>query len=125
MIVVDASALLDAMLGNRSARDRIAADDVAAPHLVDLEIANAMRRLVQSGRIEHRAAARYIDAMRSADLARYPHDELLPLIWSLAENLSACDAAYVALAQALDVPLVTSDAKLAATPGLPCEVTLV
>lgn len=125
MIVIDASALLDAMLGNRSAGERIAADDVAAPHLIDLEVANAMRHLVRSGRIERPEAIQYVEAMQSADLARYPHHQLLTLIWSLSDNLSAYDAAYVALAQALGVTLVTSDAKLAAAPGLPCEVTLV
>jgi predicted nucleic acid-binding protein len=96
-----------------------------APHFLDVEIAQVVRRYGALGTIDPergRAA--------SADLAdfpvyRYPHDLLLPRIWELRHNLTAYDAAYVALAEALDASLMTRDRRLAAAAGHHARVELV
>jgi predicted nucleic acid-binding protein len=88
-------------------------ESLHAPHLIDLEVAQVLRRNVAAGVI---AAARGTEALRDLcdlSLVRYPHEMLLDRIWELRDNLTAYDAAYVALAEALDAGLVTCDRKLA------------
>ncbi len=91
--------------------------DLHAPHLIDVEFVHVVRRFVATGRITVERA----NAMRSdfADLpiTRYPHGTLLDRMWHLRHNLTAYDAAYVALSEALEVPLVSTDARLAGAPG--------
>lgn len=125
MIVIDASVLVDAFIGDVAAANRISGEELHAPHLIDLEVASALRRLESSGVIAELDAARFLSALRIANLHRHSHRELLGSIWGLRNNLSSYDAAYVALATALDAPLVTTDAKLAAAPGLTCAVELI
>lgn len=98
--------------------------DLHAPHLVDIEVLHAIRRLWLGGEL---AEGRAAEALRDWDdlrLTRYPHQGLAARIWSLRHNLSAYDAAFVALAEKLEVPLVTCDAKLGGAPldGLTVEV---
>ena len=125
MIVVDASALVDAFLGTTAAAARISSEELHAPHVIDLEVASALRRLEASGHVGAADGDRMVRAMEQADLHRHPHRELLRHIWTLCSNLSAYDAAYVALSALLDVPLVTTDRRLAVTPNLPCTVELI
>lgn len=118
MIVLDASALLELLLGTARGKKvaaAIAAPDVllAAPHLIDLEVAQVLRRLVARGEVSPRRAEQALDDLAALGLSRYGHEELLPRIWELRANLTAYDAAYVALAEATFATLVTSDAKLA------------
>lgn len=124
MIVIDASALVDAFIGDVSVSGRIAGEDLHGPHLIDLEVASALRRLEAAGTIGPSAGDRIVAALQTADIHRHDHVALLGLVWSLRHNLSAYDAAYVALAAALDVPLVTTDRRLAKSPDLPCTVEL-
>ncbi|MGH7036122.1 MAG: type II toxin-antitoxin system VapC family toxin [Stellaceae bacterium] len=129
MIVLDASVLLEIVLRTpaaAAAERRIFQRDetLHAPHLVDVEVAQVLRRYAMSGEID---GARGRDAL--ADLAdfplrRYSHDFLLPRLWALRANLTAYDAAYVALAEALDAPLLTRDRRLAATPGHRARIEL-
>lgn len=120
MIVVDASAAVDYVLGT-GAFERIAArfsvpgESLHAPHLLDVEVAHVLRRLALSRVVPSARAADALNDLRALRLRRYPHTGLLPRIWELRQNMSAFDAAYVALAEALDAPLLTLDAKLAAT----------
>lgn len=104
---------------------RLAEDpDLHAPHLIDIEILHALRRLVAAGHLgEERAAAARLDF---ADLAivRYPHAPLAERIWHLRHNLTAYDAAFVALSEELGSPLITCDAGLAATPGNNARIEL-
>ena len=125
MIVIDASAMVEALLGRTDVHAAMVGHDIAVPHLLDVEVASALHHLMRSGQITQEAAAARITALSRADLARYPHDALLGSIWQLSHNLSPYDAAYVALSSALRVPLVTADRRLAASPGLPCEVVAV
>ncbi len=124
MIVLDASALVDAFAGNLAVRRRISTEEVRAPHLLDVEVASALRRLARAGDITEAAAAAVLRAMARADIVRHSHVPLLGPVWAMRATLSAYDATYVALATALRAPLVTTDRKLAAAPNLPCVVEL-
>ena len=122
MIVVDASAFIDVIDGRRAVVERVTGEELHAPHLLDIEVAGALRRLVAAGRLDESRAAAALRIMRASDVRRHPHTPLLDIIWSLRDRVSAYDATYVALAVALDAPLVTTDRKLASVPGLPCTV---
>ena len=121
MLVLDSSAALGAIAARDPAPglvERLADDgDLHSPHLIDTEVLHALRRMLRRGKI---STDRAHDARTDfADLAlvRYPHEPLSERVWELRENLTAYDATFVALAEALDVPLVTCDARLAAAPG--------
>ena len=129
-MVLDASAAIELLLntarGERIGR-RLAADDeiVHVPHLVDVEVANVLRRYVSRGELDERRAALALEHWRSFDVERYPHEPFLPRVWRLRDNVSPYDAVYVALAEALGAVLVTGDRRLAAAPGLSVRVELV
>jgi predicted nucleic acid-binding protein len=95
------------------------------PHLVDVEVIQALRRYVREGEIDIASAKAAIEILRSLDLERHAHEALLDRVWALRQNLSACDAVYVALAEALDCSLLTCDGRLARAPGLAKRVELV
>jgi predicted nucleic acid-binding protein len=118
VIVLDASAALELLLvtdKGRSIAERIAPRDESlhAPHLIDLEVAQVLRRYVARRQIAEQRAREALDDFRDLDLSRYPHDVLLDRIWELRDNVSAYDAAYLSLAEILDAPLLTTDARLA------------
>jgi predicted nucleic acid-binding protein len=130
MIVVDASAVLEALLRTPAARAverRLfeLSQTLHAPHLLDVEVAQVVRRYAANGEIDvergHMALADLVDL----PLHRYPHDFLLPRVWQLRNNLTAYDAVYVALAEALNAPLITRDKRLAASPGHHAQIELV
>lgn len=118
MIVLDASAALEVLVrGPLAAKVEgrlLTEGEIAhAPALIDLEIAQVLRRYVSAGRITAAGGGAALDVWRALPLQRHGHDLLLPRIWTLRSVLTAYDAAYVALAEALDAPLLTLDAKLA------------
>ena len=118
MIVVDASALLELVLrterGGRVAdRALDAAQRLHAPHLVDVEVAQALRRLVLLEKIGASRAALALDDHLALAVERHAHGALMPRIWQLRESLTAYAAAYVALAEGLGAPLLTCDGRLA------------
>ena len=122
MIVVDASVLADFLLGRRETTEAIAdalredADQpLHAPEVVEPETLNALRRLVLSGRLGEERASEAVADLGSARLVRHPHAPLRERVWDLRHDLTAYDASYLALAEALDDPLLlTADAGLAA-----------
>jgi len=130
VIVIDASALIEA-LGRTNVAPRVAARILApeqtlhAPHIIDLEIVQVLRRWVAAGDITQERGREALADLAAVPLTRYPHVDLLPRVWELRGNLTAYDAAYVALAEALDAPLVTRDRRLAASPGHTARVELV
>ncbi len=128
-MVVDASALVDALLDSGPQGDRARAaigDDASiAPDFVDLEVIAAIRRLLITGEIGRRDAELAIEDLKTAPIHRTSTEPLIDLIWTLRDNVTPYDASYVAIATTFGVPLVTSDERLAAAPGLPCEVILV
>lgn len=130
MIVVDASALLEALLRTPAAADverRLfdPSETLHVPHVLDLEIAQVLRRYVAAGDMDAQRGRDVLADLADFPLRRYPHDVLLPRIWQLRGNLSAYDAAYVALAEALDAPLLTRDRRLAAVAGHSATIELV
>lgn len=130
MIVVDASALLEVLLRTSSAEpveDRLFAplQTLHAPHLLDVEVAQVVRRYAANGDIDVARGRSALADLADFPLRRYPHDFLLPRIWDLRDNLTAYDAAYVALAEALDAPLLTRDRRLAAASGHGARIELV
>ncbi|HXW35480.1 MAG TPA: type II toxin-antitoxin system VapC family toxin [Acidimicrobiales bacterium] len=125
MIVVDASAAVSALLNAGPARRALSEEQVHVPHLIDPEVANALRRGVAASRIEPDDAWTALDRWRRLGMSRYAVFHLLERVWELRENLSAYDAAYVALAEALDCALLTADVRLGRAPGLRCAVTVV
>ena len=122
MIVVDASALLEFLLqtpiGIR-AEERLFRDDdeLHAPHSVDVEVLQGLRRLVRTGEVSSGRADGAIADLVDLHLHRHPDVDLLDRAWKLRDNVGAYNAAYIALAEALDAPLVTCDSPLAASPG--------
>lgn len=117
MIVVDASAVLEVLLNTRvGARlaDRLLApgETLHAPHLIDVEVAQVLRRYWRTRELDDARGQEALEDLADLPLTRYPHGLLLPRIWELRDNVTAYDAAYVALAEALDAPLVTLDAAL-------------
>ncbi len=122
MIVLDASATIDWLL-QTSAGQRIENrifsqnESLHAPHLIDLEVGQVLRRLVREGSVSTDRADQAIEDLLDLRITRYPHSMLLPRIWQLRQNLSAYDAAYLVLAENLGAPLLTRDRRLASAPG--------
>ncbi len=118
MIVVDTSAILSALAGrppSSSLAERLVSDgDLHAPHLIDVEVLHAARGLVLGGKLSLDRAADLRDDYSALSIVRYPHHPLADRVWELRANLTAYDAVFVALSEALRVPLVTCDAALAA-----------
>ena len=125
MIVVDASAAVSALVNAGPARQTLAEEQLHAPHLIDAEVANALRRGVAASRIESGDAWTALDRWRRLGISRYAVFHSLERVWELRENLSAYDATYVALAESLDCALLTADVRLFRAPGLRCPVTVV
>ncbi len=130
MIVVDASALLEALLRTPVAKvleERLLdpRETLHAPHLLDIEVAQVIRRYAANGEISSERGRVALADLADFPINRYPHDFLLPRIWDLRNNLTAYDAAYIALAEALKAPLLTRDQRLAAAPGHHARVELV
>lgn len=126
MIVVDASVLVAAsVLADDAAdwaRQVIVVDDLAAPHLAPVEAQQAIRRLLQRDAIGVRIANQARLDVLAVNLDLHPFAPFADRVWSLRENLTAYDAWYVAVAEALDCPLATLDRRLAGAPGLSCDV---
>ena len=130
MIVVDASALLEVLLrtpGGATVAARLSdlRHTLHAPHLLDVEVAQAVRRYAAIGELEADRGREVLADLVGFPLLRYPHDLLLPRVWELRSNLTAYDAVYVALAEALGAMLVTRDRRLAAAPGHRAQIELV
>lgn len=126
-MVLDASGAVELLLNTasgRKLRTRLADEDeiVHVPHLIDLEIAQVLRRYALHRALDDRAGALALQRWRDFDVERYPHEPLLDRVWQLRANVSAYDAVYIALAEALSTILVTGDRKLAGVPGLAVTV---
>jgi predicted nucleic acid-binding protein len=131
MIVVEASVVVTALADDgadgEKLRSRLQADgDLHVPELLDLEVAAVLRRIaVMERALSPRRASRALEDLADLPAARYSHRPLLGRIWELRHNLPPYDAAYVALAEALDAVLITTDRRLARCPGLSCELEVV
>ena len=126
MLVVDASVLVVALGddggdGDR-ARARLRDEELAAPELIDLEVLSVLRRQFSAGGLDARRAQFALDDLHDLPLQRASHRPLLPRCWELRDNLTVYDAAYVALAEALEGVLLTADTRLANAPGVTCPI---
>ena len=129
MIVIDASAAVEWLLHSSAGRrieERIYAgrESLHAPHVLDLEVAQTFRRLVREHAISSERAGEALTDLLLLRILRHPHSSLLPRIWHHRHNLTAYDAAYVALAENLDAALLTRDTRLAAASGHAARVEL-
>ena len=130
MIVVDASAMLETLLRTAAAarvEDRLfdPGETLHAPHLLDVEVAQVLRRYARTGEIDAERCGAALADLADFPVTRYPHDFLLPRVWELRDNVTAYDAVYVALAEALEAPLLTRDRRLVVAPGHRARVELV
>lgn len=122
MIVLDASAAIELLLvtsRGSAVRERIARPEetLHAPHLLDVEVAQVLRRYHLSGALGSDRARQALVDLADLDIARYPHDSLLPRVWALRRNVTAYDAVYLALAEVLGAGLLTFDRRLASAGG--------
>ena len=130
MIVVDSSAILEVLLGTPAGArvaERLFApgETLHAPHLLDLEVAQVLRRYALAREINSARGLEALEDLSDLQITRYPHDLLLPRIWELRRNLTAYDAAYIALAEALEAPLITRDSALASVPAHRANVEVI
>jgi len=126
MLVVDASCLCEVVIGGPGAeaiRDRLSADvDHAAPHVVDVEVFGVIRREHLRGHLDRTEATQAVEDLEAWPGERYGHRLLLARAWQLRDTVRGWDAMYVALAEALDAILVTTDRRLAAATGPTCRI---
>ena len=122
--VVDASAVVDAVsrIDAHAIRRRLAGGRLAAPALLPFEVSHALRGLRLGGMLSAEQSGLDLDTFDGLDIQLWPWSTLAPRAWELGHNLSTYDASYVALAEMLDAPLVTRDARLARAPGIRCRV---
>ena len=129
MIVIDASVLFEVVAdtpGAEALRQRLSGDpDHAAPHIIDIEVFGVIRREHLLGRLDTTAATQAVADLRDWPGERYGHRSLLERAWELRATVRGWDAAYVALAEALDATLVTTDGRLAAAPGPACVIEVI
>lgn len=128
--VLDASALVEAVAKKDSAAEstaeRIFETTGHAPHLIDVEVGYALRRLALRKQISSETATTALHALPNIVDFRYPHTRrLLRLAWEFRNNITFYDGLYVALATVLDLPLLTGDVRLSKTPGLTCQIELI
>ena len=130
MIVVDASAILEVILRTESARvvESVLFDSrqsLHAPELLDIEVAQVLRRYEAGGEIDDKRGREALSDLRGLRIHRYPHGLLLPRIWELRNNMTAYDAAYIALSEAIGATFVTCDRRLANAPGHSVRVAVI
>jgi predicted nucleic acid-binding protein len=130
VIVLDASAAIEWLFQSPAGRkiDRrmfIPSESLHAPHLIDVEVAQVLRRYVRDKTITAQRGQEALEDLRDLPLSRYPHDFLIPRIWELRATLTAYDAVYVALAELLGAPLLTCDRKIASAPSHDAKVVVV
>ena len=125
MIVVDASVAVLGLLNDGDARRSLAEETVAVPHLVDSEVAHALRAQVLRGKAQESQARNALSRWARLGVRRFSVVGLLGRVWELRQNLSAYDASYVALAEAMSCPLHTADSRLARAPGPTCTIVVV
>lgn len=125
MIVVDASAAVLGLLNDGDSRQALITEAIAIPHLADSEIAHALQAQARRGKVGHGVAERALGRWARIGVRRHAAVGLLARVWGLRDDVTAHDATYVALAEALRCPLLTGDARLAAAPGPRCAMLVV
>ena len=128
MLVIDASVLAVALLDDGpdgdTVRSRLLGEQLAAS-MIDLEVVSVWRGLARAGQVDSRRVGLALDDLRDLPIQRVEHTPLLTRCWELRDNLTIYDAAYVALAEALEVPLLTGDQRLARSTGPRCSIEVI
>ena len=124
MIVADASVIYESLIGSEVAQKALVDEHIQVPAVTDVEVASALRKRVRLGRITADDGWLALETYRWMAVTRHSTFAFFDRIWELRDNLTAYDAAYVALAEAIDCPLVTADARVSRAPGLRCAVTV-
>ena len=120
--MVDAGVLVGVLVGELGP-EALGDEELVAPHLIDSEVTHVLRQLARQGEVSDDAATVAMDGFARLSLTRFPADWLRGRMWALRHNLSPYDATYVALAEMLSATsLLTTDARLAAAPGIQCVV---
>lgn len=130
MIVLDASAAVEVLLQTAvgaplAGRLLAPGESLHAPHLLDIEVTQVLRRFAARGELSDPRAREALRDLADLPVERYPHEILLPRVWALRENLTAYDAVYVALAEALGATLLTRDARILRAPGHQARIEVV
>jgi predicted nucleic acid-binding protein len=130
MLVIDASLAVELSLhtpkGAHAAEIALqSGEELHAPHLIDIEFAHALRRLVLSNEIEGAAGMQALQDFEDLRLDRHPHSVFLPRIWELRNSVSAYDGAYIALSEILHAPLLTCDGRLSRSHGHRAEIRII
>jgi predicted nucleic acid-binding protein len=124
LIIADASFLVMALgddgADGARARERLRGEEIAAPHLIDIEVTSVLRRSVLSGTVTGQRAAQALQDLADLAIERVACTALLPRIWELRGNYTSYDACYVAVAELFHAPLLTYDARMAGAPGARC-----
>lgn len=130
MIVLDASAAVSVLLNRDASAPRIrermekADNGLHVPHLFEIEVMSVLRRYALHRGLSEKRSAELLEDLATMRITRYPHTALLSRVWELRENVTAYDAAYIALAETLEAPLVTQDERLFKAPGIQATVEL-
>ena len=122
IVVTDASVIVRGLEVDGAARRLLVEHEIQIPHLADSEIVHALRAQVRRGKVSGEDAVSRLRRWQRLGVARYPSMMLLPRVWDLRASLSAYDATYVALAEALECPLATADLRLTRAPGPRCRI---
>ena len=130
MIVVDSSVVIELLLRSQTGvkiEERLLSpfEDLCAPHLLVLEVAQVLRRYCISGDMSPERGKEALEDLIDMPITKYPHDIFLPRLWELRHNITAYDAVYIALAEALPAPLLTRDQYLASAPGHEAKIELI
>ena len=122
MIVVDASVVVDSLIGSAVTSERLSGEVLIAPAILDAEVGGAVRRRWRRGSLDDERAHLAIDALADLEILRFEHRALIRRAWQLRHTVSFTDALYVTLAEQLGIPLVTADARLAGAPAVRATV---
>lgn len=118
MIVVDASVVVDSLIGSAATSERLSGELLIAPAILDAEVGGAVRRRWRHGSLDDERAQLAVDALADLEILRFEHRALIRRAWQLRHTVSFTDALYVTLAEQLGIPLVTADARIAGAPGV-------
>jgi predicted nucleic acid-binding protein len=124
MIVADASVLVESLTGSAVAQDLLDDEQIQVPTVTDVEVASTLQKYVRLGRFSADDGWLALETYRWMAVTRHSTFAFFDRIWELRDNLTAYDAAYVALAEIIDCPLVTADARISRAPGLRCAITV-
>ena len=122
MIVVDASVVVDSLIGSAIASERLSGEVLIAPAIIDAEVGGAVRRRWLHGALDEDRAKLAVDALIDLEILRFEHRALIHRAWQLRHKVSFTDALYITLAEQLDIPLLTADARMAGAPGVRATV---